>query len=198
MKSLALKTIQEDFNSNKATQFEIAFDKAKYLKDVPGQSSVVFFEPLPKKPFNLDRYMMSFETQNAQESMRSWGGDLRVAIFNGSQNLYVFVWAIPRLHSHFMRLLDSNVGKYPYPKFNYLKSYNSMNLIDNFTPDVPNEWCFSFVWFEKMVVSNLEDECLYQFNKQKNISELFMFRDPSLILQAIKRGEPQIKKTYRV
>lgn len=191
------KIVQEDFNSDKATQFEIPFDKAKYLKDVPGQSSVVFFEPLPKRPFNLDRYMMSFETSAAHESMRSYG-DLRGSVFNGPQNLYVFAWAIPRLHAHFMRLLDSNVGKYLYPNFKYLKSYNSMNLVDNTTPDVPNEWCFSFVWFEKMVVSNLGDEALYQLNKQKNISELFMLRDPSLVLQAIKRGEPKTKKTYRV
>lgn len=190
--------LQEDFNSNKATQFEMPFEKAKYLRDVPGNSTVVFFEPLPKRPFNLDRYMMSFETQAAQSSMKSWGGDLRGTVFNGPQNLLVFVWAIPRLHAHFMRLLDSNKKKFLYPStFQYLKSYNDMNLVNNFDPNVPEEWCLPFVWYEKMIVSNLEDEAMYQLDKQKNIKDLFMMRDPSLILQSIKRGQPQTKPKFR-
>lgn len=156
--------IQEDFNSNGATQFELTF------KEPGSPKTQVFFESIPAKPFNLNRYMKSFGTA-AKEIMKNTSAfGWRGIIFHKLGKLLVFVWSSNYLHHDVCKALDNH--KEPHPSHRYLKSYNNIYML-NYDEAVGDDWCFPFM-YQTSLDSNLGKFAIDELKKQKEIDKLFM------------------------
>lgn len=133
MKSFAT-FIQEDFNSNGATQF---------ILKVGPKTTPIFYEKLPKRPFNLNRYLKTFENSTANSTLNLNSGPIRGLIFSTETNYLVFIFAGYILHVLIALALKTEKGQYP--ALDYLKIYNDSYDIDE-DEVLSNQWCFPFIY----------------------------------------------------
>lgn len=131
--------IQEDFNSNGAKQFTLAVTNAP----VGSMYVPVFFEKLPQKPFNLPRYMKTFHSSTAKETLKT-EGNYRGLIFCVPPNYLVFIFSAELLHAFACSALGSKTGM-GYPKNNYRKIYD-VTQESGLHEISSDSWCFPFIY----------------------------------------------------
>jgi len=162
--------LKEDFNSNGATQF--------MLKMASGEAPV-FYEKLPKKPFNLARYIRSFYSSTAMKTLLIHDKMLRGVIFCDEIDYHVFIFAPYRLHSSVCSALSKYEGQYP-KKLNYYGIYSKIyDLEDN--KIIPNQWCFPFVDDDGELRTNLLKQTFDSLCTQKKLEREFMIDKESVL-----------------
>jgi len=178
--------IQEDFNSPKATQVSLeVMGMGRSGKGAPTKSLIAFFEAIPKRPFNLLRYLRSFDSQDAKDILNnSTSSRWRGILFSSNQEFLVFVWKGSVLHQQVCQAIDKIAGKDKVPAHKYLKSYNTMNLLDP-GETLDNNWCFPFVYMLGQIRTNLPPVAFGELDKQKGIQDLFQF-DESQVSKILK------------
>jgi hypothetical protein len=163
--------INEDFNSAGATQFISNVTVRGRLFEVP-----IFYEKLPMRPFNLARYMKSFDSNTASTTLKNplrGGGSWRGFSVIERSAIHMLVWAGLQLHFDVLTSLQNNHGKSA--KLRYLDLYNeiySMNP-DRFT--IKDTWGYPFIWENGAFVEpDWESGILDAMEDQKGLSKLFM------------------------
>jgi hypothetical protein len=169
--------IQEDFNSPKATQISLDVLKATGRKGVTAKTGALsFFEALPKRSFNLLRYLKSFDTEEAKTVLGNNMGYWRGLIFNSSQEFLIFVWKGILLHHQIAYAINNQSGMGKIPALKYEKAYNTMNLLDP-GETIDNNWCFPLVYLNGQIRTNLSPVALEELEKQKGVKALFQLDD---------------------
>lgn len=178
--------LQEDFNSPKATQVPLEVASLwRSKKSTPKEPLLAFFEAMPKRPFNLLRYLRSFDSQDAKDILNnSTSSRWRGILFSSNQEFLVFVWKGSVLHQQVCQAIDKIAGKDKVPAHKYLKSYNTMNLLDP-GETLDNNWCFPFVYTLGQIRTNLPPVAFGELDKQKGIKDLFQF-DESQVSKILK------------
>jgi len=98
---------------------------------------------LPQKPFNLPRYMKTFQSSTARETLKS-EYSYRGLIFCIPPNYLVFIFSAELLHAFACSALDSKTGM-GYPKKNYEKIYNQ-TYKSGMHGSSSDSWCFPFIY----------------------------------------------------
>lgn len=168
--------IQEDFNSPKATQVTLPVMAFGRSKKGPSNDMLAFFEIMPKRSFNLLRYMKTFDSQNAKDILNNISGHWRGLIFSTAQELLVFVWKGTVIHHQIGQAIDKIAGKEKVPAHKYMKAYNTMNMLDS-GESIDSNWCFPLVYMNGQLRTNLQPVALDELEKQKRIKELFQLDD---------------------
>lgn len=169
--------IKEDFNSNGAKQFVLPLNQLGKALYAP-----VFFEKLPKKPFNLERYMKSFGSI-AQETLKS-KGSYRGIIFCVETNYLIFVFSDSILHNSVCRALNEKSNYNLYPKNNYLKIYNDTDKLGFSKNPVLDNWCFPFVYSNDDILSTLGDNALFVLFNEKKLKDEFSLNSGNSVIRA--------------
>lgn len=142
--------LNEDFNSSKATQFVVPITSGgRTNKGTSGLTeSIVFFEILPKRSFNLERYMKTFGTSTAFSTMKNKSGHWRGMFFGRGSELLSVIFDAGILHEVLAKSLDEFTKKSDkVPKYGYSKSYNATYLLD--PGEKIDNWCFPLTYFER-------------------------------------------------
>lgn len=174
--------IQEDFNSNGAKQFTLAVNSSNRTSYVP-----IFYEKIPQKAFNLPRYLKSFDSSVAKETL-SKGGGYRGMVFCIPPNYLIFVFTVNQLHSYVAKALDSNVKSNLYPKNSYTKIYISTDNLAASKDPVPEQWCFPFTYSSTGdIQTNLGDNALVKLFRDKKLESEFMLDTSHSVIRDLRR-----------
>jgi len=173
--------ILEDFNSKDATQF---------LLKVGPRTLPVFYEKLAKRPFNLVRYLKSFDSDLATSTLNltaytnhrghAVGNNVRGLIYSVGSNYHIFVFLDMVLHVLICLALDQHPGKYP--GLEYSKIYNESYDIEENDP-VPNQWCFPYIYDSGVIKTNLKNKPFEKMCSVIDLEKQFMINKSDIITE---------------
>jgi hypothetical protein len=153
--------LQEDFNSPKAMQFNLASVR---------ENISIFFETLPNQPFDLKRYMKSFNSSSARETLKNTSDYWRALFFVIKDKIFVFVWEGLKLHSSLCRILEENVSLKKYPNLPFLQIYKN-TLQGKILPNT--DYVFAIVYDDGNLESALNADKIQKLITIHKIDNLF-------------------------